>query len=296
VQEYLTNGIFEQNADGSVICGLDDFGIDVPLLVQKSNGAALYATTDLATIIYREAEFAPNKVIYSVGAEQKFYFEQLFAMAAKLGVTTELVHLWFGTIDQVDDSGKRAKMSSRKGVVLMEDLLDQAEEEARGVVAGREVSEDDIKKIAVGAIKFNDFTKDRRTGILFDWQTIFALNGFSGPYVQYALVRINKILRDNRDFELVDFAGYDFAAEKPLIKALLDYPDVVRRSANLLEPHRLAFFLHTLAKLLNQYYEQNPVSSADPATRSARLGVLRKVSSVAEHALNILGIDVPNRM
>ncbi|MDR0590966.1 MAG: arginine--tRNA ligase [Candidatus Nomurabacteria bacterium] len=297
VERLLKAGVFEKNSDGSVICRLDEQGIDVPLLVLKSNGAALYATTDLATMLYREKEFKPDRIIHAVGAEQKFYFEQLFAMAKKIGLgDIEMVHLWFGIIDQISEDGVREKMSSRKGVVLMEELLDQAEAKARETVKGRDVSEEDIKKIALGAIKFNDFTSDRRTNILFDWKTIFALTGFSGPYVQYATVRINKILESNRGFEMVDFSDYDFAAEKPMIKALLEYPDIVRHSANLLEPHRIAFFAHNLAKTLNQYYEKNPVNSADDATRSARLMVLKKSAQVMTHALDILGVKVPGKM
>ena len=297
VDKYLDEGVFDKNADGSVVCRLDEFGIDVPLLVLKSNGAALYATTDLATMLYRAKEFKPDRIIHAVGAEQKFYFEQLFAVAKKIGLgEIEMDHLWFGTIDQVGEDGTREKMSSRKGVVLMEELLDHAEEEARRVVEGRDISEDDVKKIALGAIKFSDFTADRRGNILFNWQTIFALTGFSGPYVQYATVRVNKILESNRDFERAGFSTYDFAAEKPLVKLLLEYPDIVRHAANLLEPHRLAFFAHGLAKSLNQYYEKNAVNAADDATRSARLAVLQKAAQVMTHALGILGVEVPDRM
>ena len=205
VQKLIESGVAVQNEDGSVIVPLEEYGFDVPLLVQKSNGAALYATNDLATILFREEEFAPDKVIYSVGAEQQFYFSQIFAMAKKLGIKTDLYHLWFGVIDQINEDGTREKMSSRKGVVLMEELLDKAEERAREIVAGRDVSEEDVKKIALGAIKFSDFTADRRTNILFDWENIFALTGFSGPYVQYSAVRVNNILRKEKNFEIVDF-------------------------------------------------------------------------------------------
>jgi arginyl-tRNA synthetase len=286
-----------QNDDGSIIVPLDDAGFDVPLLVQKSNGAALYATSDLATILYREETIKPDKVIYSVGAEQQFYFSQLFAMAKKLGITTELVHLWFGVIDQFNEDGTRERMSSRKGVVLMEALLDQAEEKARAVVEGRGVSEDDVKKIALGAIKFSDFVSDRRTNILFDWNTIFALTGVSGPYVQYAAVRVNKIIRDNGNGSpLVD--GYDYTAEKAIIAKLLEYPDVVRRAAEELEPHKVANYIYELARELNRYYEATPVATGDvtPEEKSARLGVLTKASHVFAHGLGLLGIEVPEQM
>jgi arginyl-tRNA synthetase len=297
VRKLLETGVAVQNDDGSVIVPLDEYGFDVPLLVQKSNGAALYATTDLATILYRESVEQPDKVIYSVGAEQQFYFSQLFAMAKKLGIQTELVHLWFGVIDQLNEDGTREKMSSRKGVVLMEELLDQAEARARQVVEGREVSEDDIKKIALGAIKFNDFTADRRTNILFDWNSIFALSGFSGPYVQYAAVRVNKILNEH-GYGAARIDTYDYEAEKAIIARLLEYPEVVSGAARELEPHRIASYLYELARDLNRYYETTPVATGDVSDdeKEARLGTLRRVSHVFTHGLSILGIEVPSAM
>jgi len=296
VQELLEKGVATKNEDGSIIVPLDDAGFDVPLLVQKSNGAALYATTDLATILYREDQWHPDKVIYAVAAEQQFYFSQLFAMAKKLGIQTELVHMWFGLIDQLNDDGTREKMSSRKGVVLMESLLDTAEQKAREVTEGRDISDEDIKKIALGAVKFSDFNADRRTNILFDWNTIFALTGFSGPYIQYAAVRVNKILASNQDGAFV--STYHYEPEKDVLAKLLDYPDVVRRAATELEPHKVANYLYELAREMNRYYEATPIATetVDDVTRDARLDVLSKVAHVFAHGLSLLGIEVPAKM
>lgn len=302
VRALIQSGAAVQNQDGSIIVPLDDYGFDVPLLVQKSNGAALYATTDLATILYREQNWQPSKVVYAVGAEQQFYFSQLFAMAKKMGINTELIHLWFGVIDQLNDDGTREKMSSRKGVVLMEALLDEAENRAREVVQGRDVSEEDIQNIALGAIKFSDFVSDRRTNILFSWNTIFALTGISGPYVQYAAVRVKKILRDSGAHGISPaeglVEGYDYATEKDIVLKLLEYPEVIRRSAEDLEPHKVATYVYELARLLNRYYEVTPVATAEvpEQTRAARLGVLHKVAVVFEHGLSMLGIEIPTRM
>ena len=297
VQDFLKKGIAVQNEDGSIIVPLDEFGIDVPLLLQKSNGTALYATTDLATIMYREETWHPNRVIYAVGGEQQFYFMQLFAMAKKLGIKTELIHLWFGMIDQINDDGTREKMSSRKGVVLMEELLNTAEVKAREIVQGRDVSDEDIKKIALGAIKFSDFTADRRTNILFSWDSIFALSGFSGPYVQYAAVRVNKILSDNQIIQ-TDITSYDYEPEKSLLLKLLDYPDVVRLSARDFEPHKVATYLYEIARELNRYYESTPVATGvvTDIQKQARLAILQKVSHIFTHGLSLLGIEVPMRM
>ena len=297
VQDLLARGIAVQNDDSSIIVNLDEFGIKTPLLVQKSNGAALYATTDLATILYREETWHPDRVIYAVGAEQQFYFTQLIALAKKLGIQTELIHLWFGMIDQINEDGTREKMSSRKGVVLMEELLNQAEAKAREIVNGRDVSDEDVKKIALGAIKFTDFTADRRTNILFDWDSIFALTGFSGPYIQYAAVRVNKILRDNEIVQ-IDISSYDYEPEKSVILKLLEYPDVVRVSARDLEPHKIATYLYELARELNRYYELTPVATGDVSDiqKQARLGLLQKVSQIFTHGLSLIGIEVPEKM
>ena len=296
VQKLIESGVAVQNEDGSVIVPLEEYGFDVPLLVQKSNGAALYATNDLATILFREEEFAPDKVIYSVGAEQQFYFSQIFAMAKKLGIKTDLYHLWFGVIDQLSEDGTREKMSSRKGVVLMEELLDKAEERAREIVAGRDVSEEDVKKIALGAIKFSDFTADRRTNILFDWENIFALTGFSGPYVQYSAVRVNNILRKEQNFELVNFEEYDFEAEKNIILQLLAFPETVKMAVRDLEPHKISKYLYDLAREMNRYYEKTRVSDAPEIEKSARLTLLKKVSKTFENGLDLLGIEIPEKM
>ena len=296
VQKLIESGVAVQNEDGSVIVPLEEYGFDVPLLVQKSNGAALYATNDLATILFREEEFAPDKVIYSVGAEQQFYFSQIFAMAKKLGIKTGLYHLWFGVIDQLNEDGTREKMSSRKGVVLMEELLDKAEERAREIVAGRDVSEEDVKKIALGAIKFSDFTADRRTNILFDWENIFALTGFSGPYVQYSAVRVNNILRKEQNFEIVDFENYNFEAEKNIILQLLAFPEVVKIAARDLEPHKISKYLYDLAREMNRYYEKTRVADAPEIEKSARITLLKKVSKTFENGLDLLGIEIPEKM
>jgi arginyl-tRNA synthetase len=298
VRKLVESGVATQNEDGSIIVPLDEFGFDVPLLVQKSNGTALYATTDLATILYREENWHPDRVIYAVGSEQQFYFSQLFAMAKKLGIHTELIHLWFGMIDQINEDGTREKMSSRKGVVLMEELLNTAEAKARELVSDRDVSDEDIVKVALGAIKFSDFAADRRTNILFDWNNIFALTGFSGPYIQYAAVRVNTIIAANPEPFTTIPAQYDYESEKVVLMKLLDYPEVIRLSARDLEPHKIASYLYELAREMNRYYEQTPVATGNvtDTEKGARLGLLKKVSYVFEHGLSILGIEVPERM
>jgi arginyl-tRNA synthetase len=297
VQELLASGVAQQNDDGSIIVPLKEYGFDVPMLVQKSNGTALYTTTDIATIKWRQAQWHPDKVIYCVDQAQQYHFVQLFALAKKLSIHTEFTHMWFGVIDQLNQDGTREKMSSRKGVVLMEELLDTAEAKARQIVEGRDVTDDDVKKIALGAIKFSDFAADRRTNILFDWENIFALTGFSGPYIQYAAVRVNKIINDNI-LPQIDISEYDFESEKAVIAKLLDYPAAVRLATRELEPHKIATYIYELAREMNRYYEQTPVALpvVSDIEKAARLELLVKVRHIFTHALDLLGIEVPEKM
>ena len=295
--KLVDKGLAQQNPDGSIIVTLDEYGIKTPMLILKSNGAALYATTDLGTLMYRHDHFHADRVIYAVAAEQKFYFEQLFAMADKIGLKMDLIHMWFGLIDQINEDGTREKMSSRKGVVLLESLLDEAEHRARENAKSDDISDEDIRRIAIGAIKFTDFAADRRTGMLFDWRTMFNLTGFSGPYVQYAAVRVNKILHDHQTETPID-RDYDYQAEKSVILKLLDYPTIVKQAADNLEPHRIATYAYELAKEMNRYYETTPIATADVSNgvKAARLALLKQVAYVFKHALDILGIQIPSRM
>lgn len=295
--ELVDKGIAVQNSDGSIIVPLDEYGIKTPILILKSNGAALYATTDLACLIYRDQHFHVDRTIYCVASEQKFYFQQLFAMADKIGLKTELIHMWYGLIDQINEDGTREKMSSRKGVVLLEDLLDEAEKRAKANTKSGDLSDEDIKKIAIGAVKFNDFANDRRTGMLFDWDKMFNLTGYSGPYVQYAAVRVNKILKDNPVIGEPK-SDYNYEAERAVLLKLLDYPGLIKLAADNLEPHRIASYVYELAKELNRYYENTPIATNKvPAdVKTARLELLQKVQYVFNHALTILGIEVPSRM
>lgn len=300
VRKYLDEGVFEQNDDGSVICRLDEFGIDVPMLMLKSNGAALYATTDLGCLDYRLHEWKADRLIYAVGSEQKFYFEQLFAVAKKLGWDAEMQHIWFGTIDQVTPDGKREKMSSRKGVVLLETMLDDAEKRVRDNFAntGSELSDEDVRKIATGAIKYSDFVADRKTGILYDPNKIFALTGQSGPFCQYACVRMRRVLEKNaeNDGAVTDFGDYDFEAEKVVLRRILEFPALIANVAKNLEAHKIAGYCFELAQEMNRYYENAPISTAPANIRSARLYVVSKAAVVLERALDLLGIEIPERM
>ncbi len=327
VNKLLEDGTAEES-NGAVIVKLNEFGIETPIMIRKSNGASLYAATDLATIEYRDKNFSPSMVFICAGSEQKFYFQQLEALRKKIKLSGEIYHVYWGLINQTNSDGTISKMSSREGVVYLEELLDKAEEIAKERTESREVSQDDITKIALGAIKFNDFAQDRKTNILFDWDRMFSLQGFSGPFVQYAAVRINSILSKlttkGRHSELAEestpyplgegwYEGsgstallyreglkedftYSFDKESKLLLKLSQFPQVIKTAAERYEPHHLATYAFELAKELNRYYEEVHILSSSKSQKQARVWLLKFTYQVLETALKVLGIEIPSKM
>lgn len=292
VEELLSKDIAEMS-EGAIIVRLDDFGIEAPLMLRKSNGAVLYATTDLATMEYRQETWHPERVFIHTGQEQALYFRQLKALAQKVGFDDVIVHLWHGLIDQKNEDGSREKMSSRRGVVLLEDLLDEAEVRARKEMES--LDDDDVRVIAIGAIKFADFTAERHKGLLFDWETALSVHGFSGPAVQYGAVRINSILQKSAVPESLA-EGYNWQAEHQLLMRLHDFPTLMIELHDTYQLHQLANYLYELAHELNRYYEQTQVLNSQEPARSCRLWLLSTVRNVLATGLDTLGIAIPKTM
>lgn len=292
VDELLKTGIATLS-DGAVIVDIKDLGIDTPMLLRKANGAALYATTDLATIQYRQEKWSPAKVFIHTGQEQAFYFRQLAAVAKKSGFDDVIQHLWHGLVDQLDESGNRQKMSSRKGVILLEELLNEAHKKAAALT--KDGSKDDIHAVAMAAVKFANFTSDRKNGVLFDWDSMFSVQGFSGPAVQYAAVRIGSILA-KADHEAQPAKDYDWKTEHNLLRKVSDYPDLLLGLHDSYEMHHVAAYAYELAKELNRYYELVNVLKSDKNAKESRLWLLAQVRMVLVSSLDLLGIPTPDKM
>ncbi len=146
LEDLITKGVAIEQEDGTIIVNLDEYDIDTPILLRKSDGSYLYASTDMLTIDYRIERWQPKKIIYSVGQEQQFHFKQVFALATKIGYDVELEHTWFGLIEEIGEDGTRRKMSSRSGISYLEQLLDLAESKARAILPDdSEVSDNDIR-------------------------------------------------------------------------------------------------------------------------------------------------------
>lgn len=291
VDELVAAGKAEAQDDGSVVVDLSQKNIDVPLLVKKSDGNALYATSDLATAEYRQQNYNPDLVVIPTDEAQKFYFEQLNAALEITGIGGQIRHYWFGQIKQQNQDGTVSKMSSRKGVVLMEDLLDKAEAQAADL--NPNASSSDLAAVAVGALKFADLSQDPKSDVIFDWGSMYSLSGYCGPYVQYATVRVKAIIEKSGVSPQYD-PNYSYQDESSLLSAMLRYEQVTKDAALQFAPHKIAVYVYDLAKTLNAYYENNRVIGSQ--NQETRLWLLDRVRQNLVHGLSLLGIEAPDRM
>lgn len=298
-------------SQGALVVDVSDAGIEEPLLIRKSDGGFLYATTDLAAIRRRVRELGADEVVYCVDARQSLHFKQVFAGAHKAGYTTKkdgtrarLEHAAFGTI--LGEDGRPFKTRSGENVKLAA-LLDEAVERAGRAVAERnpDLSGEERDRIAhavgIGAIKYADLSGDRVKDYVFSFDRMLAFEGDTGPYLLYALVRVKSILRKAREQGVAtDQPGaflIDAPEEKRLSLAILRYPSVVENAAETLEPHRLCGYLFELAGAFSGFFTACPVLQApDDATRDSRLRLCALTGRVLEDGLSLLGITTLERM
>lgn len=297
-------------SEGAICVFLE--GFDAPMIVQKQDGAYLYATTDLATLDYRRRTFAPDEILYVVDFRQGDHFKKLFAAATQLGITdAKLVHVSFGTV--LDESGRPLK--TRSGTLAgLVSLLDDAVERAYGVVCSSEqaerldppLTEQEKREIAecvgIGAIKYADLAHHRTSDYKFSLEKMVSLDGNTAAYVQYAYARVQGILRGAGISE--EAARRSAAAircgepaERMLLLSLLQFEKVLHQIRDEYAPNVLVDFLYDIAKGLAGMYEQCPVLKAeDPAIRESRLAIVTLAARTLRQGLALLGIGVVPRM
>lgn len=289
-------GLVRSQADGSIIARLEKESIDTPLLLLKSNGGTLYATADVATLAYRQERWQPRKIVYVVGAEQQFYFKQLFAFNNQAQLTSaDLVHHAYGLVEELNDQGRRVKMSSRRGAIGLEEILRKAYKMAK-VNSQKALSEQDLQIIAQGGLIFQEFRQNKQHNVLFDWQKMFSLQDMTGSYVQYATLRIKSILNKAPEQEYTPAAGYDWQAEHLLLRRLISFEDVMHESIMYSELHKIALHLFEFSQELNRYYEQTAILTSNQPARSSRLWLMKVIYDHLLSALGILGIKIPSQM
>jgi arginyl-tRNA synthetase len=301
VAELLKSGIAERS-EGAVVVRLDEFNLQ-PALVEKTDGASLYLTRDIANLRYRLKKYKPTKILYVVGNEQSFQFEQLFAVAKKLGIDgVGLKHLKYGLV--LGEAGK--KLSTRRGeAIAVKDVFSKAIDLSRGVVEekARDLSaaeKDDVARaIGIGALKYNDLKENRMTDIVFDWDKMLDFTGDSGPYLQYAYARLRSILRKASDKpKLGDgVKKLDSDIELALMRKIFELPDVVEKAGELYATSILAAYLYKLAVASNQFYETTPIlKDDDAARRGARLMLAEVAARTIKSGLALLGIETPEKI
>lgn len=295
--------------DAVVVAELDEH---LPsFLLRRTDGGSLYHTRDVATIIFREQEFHPHKIIYVVEQRQELHFRQLFALARALGYARdiELVHIYFGTI--FDAKGQA--LSTRRGnMIYLQALLDEAIARARKVVEQKNTSLTDSEKdeiaqvVGVGAVIYNDLYQDLKRNITLDWDRMLSIEGNSATYLQYSYARCHSLLRRARQ-ELGDViattsTGYApelllDPAEQQLLRRLAGLPHAVREAAARCAPYVIADWCYTTARDFATFYDRNAVLKAEtPALRDARLALVGATAQALKNGLALLGVGVVEQM
>lgn len=293
-------GKLEESEGAQVVKLGDDMP---PCLIIKSNGSTTYATRDLAAIMYRARTYDFDKAIYVTSYEQILHFKQVFATAKYLGLdekyTNGLVHVPFGMILL-----KTGKMSTREGkVIKLEDLLNEAIEKSKEIIEKKnpelENKEDVAKKVGVGAIIFNDLSNGRIKDEIFDWDIMLNFNGETAPYVQYTTVRAKSVLEKAGYIPNVKEVNVEKLNDKDsqkIINQLYNFNSILKNVTEKEEPSILARYLVDLAQNFSSFYNNCHIITEDKEMQDARLYITYMVKTVLEKGLNLLGIQVPEKM
>ena len=303
IKDGLNNNIFYKKDDSSVWIDLDEEGLDKKLLL-RSDGTSVYMTQDLGTAVQRISDNENVKgMIYTVGNEQDYHFNVLFKILKKLGYdwASYLSHLSYGMVDL--PSGK---MKSREGTVvdaddLIFELIQNVKETTENLDKFKSNKDaldyEDYKSIALGALKYYILKVDPKKNILFNPNESIDLNGNTGPFIQYAYVRIQSIIKKYNNEILINNSYSLNEKEKEVIKIIYDLPVVVKNSSNELSPALIANYLYDLVKSYNSLYQNfNILNSESKESTSVRLLISLKTRDIIKLCSELLGIDLPNKM
>lgn len=277
-----------------------------PCMILKSNGATLYNTTDLATIVERRKLFDPSRIIYVVDKRQSLYFEQVFRCARKtqiIGDDVDLIFVGFGTMNGKD--GKPFKTRDG-GVLRLEQLLSDVESEVREKMADRDMDEDVLNdaaaKIGLAAIKYGDLSNQASKDYVFDVDRFTSFEGNTGPYILYTIVRTKSL---NAKIEAqginVDGDARILPAQNKTVTnvmlALSKWSDTVSAAYQEQAPHKICQFVYELCDAYNKFYHENKIlANEDVQERQSWIVLSRLVGSVLEQAIDLLGLEAPDRM
>jgi arginyl-tRNA synthetase len=308
VERFRRAGVAEES-EGALIVRVeepDDRRELPPLILVNRTGGYLYSTTDVATVWYRAEQLGADLTLYVVDARQADHFVQVWRAARRGGVTgtMEMEHIRFGTMNGPDGKPFRTREG---GVVSLRDLIDMVEkaatvrlDEARIAV---DYPADERAEIAhmvgIAALKFGDLHVNRTSDYLFDLERFSSFEGKTGPYLQYAAVRIRSLLRKagERSLQGGPIRGPKVEAERYLMLGIVRLPEVVTRAADARAPHLLAEYAYELAGTFNRFYDVcHVLSQPDPALQASWLALSAVTLDALTRSLDLLGIQIPDRM
>lgn len=306
VQKGLESGVLYQRPDNSVWIDLTKDGLDEKLLL-RSDGTSVYMTQDLGTAAQRFEEYQIQELIYVVGNEQNYHFQVLSLVMEKLGYSwaKNLKHMSYGMVEL--PSGK---MKSREGTVVdADDLVDEMVNTAREMSRelgkldeySPEQTEEIVRMIGLAALKYFILKVDPKKNMLFDPKESIDFNGNTGPFIQYSYARIQSIFRKAKDLH-IDFSDTNSISvpvekEKKLIRLIYRFPSVVHDAGKNLSPALISNYVYDLAKEYNQFYHDCPIlKEENTGVRNLRLLLSEQTGKVIKKSMNLLGIDVPERM
>ena len=307
VMEGLRKGVFYQKDDGSVWVDMKDDGLDEKLLL-RSDGTSVYITQDIGTACQRFEEYNIDELVYVVGNEQIYHFQVLSLILDKLGYpwAKSLKHLSYGMVELPE-----GKMKSREGTVvdaddLIEEMITTAREMSQELGKLDGLSPDEAEKIVqtigLGALKYFMLKVDPKKTMLFDPKESIDFNGNTGPFIQYTHARIRSVLRKAAEMGLEIQANLNTSIalngkEISLIHSIYNFPNVITDAAGSYSPALIANYVYDLAKEYNQFYHDFPIlKEKDTGIRDFRLLLSKHTAQVIRTALDLLGIDSPERM
>ena len=276
-----------------------------PCIIRKSDGATIYATRDLARTKYWQDTWHPDLMVIVADTAQELHFKQFFEVAHALGITNAPnIHAWFGRM-----SFPEKRMSTRKGnIILMEELLDEAEEMAGEVVneknpnLGEAQRKEVARVVGIGAVKYAVLAQNRQTNVIFTWDKMLSLDGNSAPYLQYVFARAWSILRKSgvTDLEqLIDEKMNPLLVEQTevtLSRLVIRLPEIISFAADELKPNLLTNYLFQVASQFNSFYSAVNVMKTEGALKQARLALVGSTIVVLKNGLALLGIEAPMEM
>ncbi|MCR4602730.1 MAG: arginine--tRNA ligase [Prevotella sp.] len=301
VEEGLAKGLFERHDDGSVWADLTGDGLDQKLLL-RSDGTSVYMTQDIGTAEMRFKDYPIDKMIYVVGNEQNYHFQVLSILLDRLGFKwgKELVHFSYGMVELPN-----GKMKSREGTVvdaddLMELMVDDAYHTSMELGKFDDMSEEERRDIArivgMGALKYFILKVDARKNMLFNPEESIDFNGNTGPFIQYTYARIRSILRKATPTGQVSGAELS-AKETELIQKMNEFGAAVEQAGKDYSPSGIANYCYELTKVFNQFYHDYSIlNEPDEAKKQMRLVLARNVAKIIKSGMQLLGIEVPERM